>query len=363
MADRVLSLMSGRSPVTVDHFSRNMPLPERRSTILTFIVDDYISTAVPVSSNAVASSAGFNVSPATIRNEVGVLVDEGYLLRPHSSSGAVPAEKGYRHFVGGLDLTSPPPEGLVTMLQRQVDVTPDDVDAWVRIAASVIADLIGALAFITAPRAKMPDVKQIELLRLQDMLVMLVLVLQEARVYRRVIELDRSVNDSQLERARNKVTAEVTGKGVHELAANKDREDIEDDFERQVWHATVDALMHADSVPGERYMSGFGHFMSDPELAAQPAKGALAISALENDDAFADLISGVTYRNQPVVSIGTDNVRPELCDCSVIMCGYGGEVDARGVVGLISPMRTAYSTAIPTVTFAAETLDSMVNRG
>ena len=339
-----------------------MPLPERRSTILTFIVDDYIESAVPVSSNAVVQSGGFNVSSATIRNEMSVLLDAGYLLRPHPSAGAIPSEKGYRHFVGGLDLNSPPPEGLVTLLQRQIDIAPDDVDAWVRIAASVMADLIGALAFITEPRVKMPDVKQIELLRLQDMLVMLVLVLQEARVYRRMIELEREINDSQLERTRNKVTAEVSGRGVDELVARKDREDIEDEFERLVWEATIEALVQADSVPGERHMSGFGRFMSDPDMAAEPAKGAQAISALENDDAFAELIAGITARNQPVVSIGSDNVRPELGNYSVIMCGYGGEISARGVVGLISPMRTAYGRAIPTVTFAAETLDAMVNR-
>ena len=340
-----------------------MALPERRNTILTFIVDDYISSAVPVSSSAVAKSGTFNVSSATIRNEMGVLIEEGYLMRPHTSSGAIPSEKGYRHFVGGLDLSSPPPDGLVSALKRQMDVTPDDVDAWVQIAASVIADIIGALAFITAPRAKMPDVKQIELLRLHDMLVMLVLVLQEARVYRQVIELNREIPDPQLERTRNKVSAQVSGKNVDELVANKDREDIEDDFERQVWEATIEALVHADSVPGVRYMSGFRHFMSDPELVAQPQRGAMALSALENDDAFADLISGVSYGTEPVVWIGTDNNRPELCEHSVIMSGYGGAVNARGVVGLISPMRTAYDRAIPTVSFAAETLDEMVNRG
>ena len=123
-----------------------MALPERRSTILTFIVDDYISTAMPVSSNAVANSGGFNVSSATIRNEMGVLIDEGYLLRPHPSSGAVPSEKGYRHFVGELDKSSQPPDNLVTLLQHQTEVEPDDVDAWVQVTASVIADLIGALA-------------------------------------------------------------------------------------------------------------------------------------------------------------------------------------------------------------------------
>lgn len=345
----------------VESRDTEMPLPERSSTILTFIVDDYISTAMPVSSGAVANSGSFNVSSATIRNEMGLLIEQGYLLRPHPSAGAIPSEKGYRHFVGGLGHSSPP-DDLVTVLQHQMDITPDDVDAWVRIAASVIADLIGALAFITAPRANMPGVKQIEILRLHDMLVMLVLVLQEARVYRRTIELQESVTDPQLERTRNKVTAEVSGKGVRELVAKREREDVEDEFERQVWEATIETLLHADSVPGERYMSGFGHFMSDPELASQPEKAAIALSALENDEAFADLVSGVTYRSDPVVSIGSDNNRPELCDCSLIMCGYGDEIDARGVVGLISPMRTAYDLAIPTVSFAAETLDAMANR-
>jgi len=105
----------------------DMALPERRNTILTFIVDDYISSAVPVSSSTVAKSGTFNVSSATIRNEMGVLIDEGYLLRPHTSSGAIPSEKGYRHFVGGLDFSSPPPDGLVSALKGQMDVTPDDI--------------------------------------------------------------------------------------------------------------------------------------------------------------------------------------------------------------------------------------------
>ena len=339
-----------------------MPLSKRTSTILSFIVDDYISTAAPVSSNAVAQSGNFEVSSATIRNEMSVLIDEGYLSRPHPSSGAIPSEKGYRHFVGGLDYASPPPDGLVAVLRHQANITSDDVDVWVQIAASVIADLIGALAFITAPRARMPDVKQIELLKLHDMLVMLVLVLQEARVYRQLIELEQAIPDPQLEQTRNKVSAQVSGKSISELVANRNRGDIADEFERQVWDATIEALVQVDSVPGERYMSGFRHFMAAPELASQPQRGALAMSALENDDAFANLISGLSYGGVPVVAIGSDNNRPELSDYSVIMCGYGGAINARGVVGLISPMRTPYDRAIPTVGYAAETLDAIANR-
>ena len=339
-----------------------MSLPERSNTILTFIVADYISTATPVSSGAVAKSGGFNVSSATIRNEMGLLIQQGYLLRPHTSAGAIPSEKGYRHFIGSLDQFSTPPDDIVTVLQHQMDITLDDVDAWVRIATSVIADLLGALAFITAPRANMPDIKQIEILRLHDTLLMLILVLQEARIYRRTIELQKSISDPQLERTRNKVTAEVSGKGVRDLVEEKEREDFEDELERQVWETMIETLVSADSVPGERYMSGFSHFLADPELATQPERGAMVLSALENDEAFADLVSGVTYRTEPVVSIGSENNRPELCDYSLIMCGYGDEIDARGVVGLISPMRTAYDLAIPTVSFAAETLDAMANR-
>ena len=339
-----------------------MALPERRSTILTFVVGDYIETANPVSSSAVAVDSGLRVSSATIRNEMGVLKEEGYLLRPHASAGAIPSEKGYRHFVDSLDLGSEPPREFVALLNGQMDFGVDDIDAWVQIASVVVADLIGALAFITTPRSSAAGVKGIELLRLEDMLVMLVLIMHEARVYRQLIELDKTLTNSELELTRNKVNAQLAGKRLDQVTEMSEHGFFGAPFERQVMDATVSVLRRNELAPGERYMSGFSHFISEPEMVADPESGAMAISALESDDAFATLVSGVPDQKQPVIFIGSDNPTPELRDFSVVMCGYGGDVEANGVVGLISPMRTAYDRSIPVVNFTAETLNALVNR-
>ena len=309
----------------------------------------------------VASDGGFSISSATIRNEIGELLDDGYLLRRHASSGAIPSEHGYRHFVGGLEHATPP-EDLVALLQHQLGSISEDLEAWVQIASSVIADLVGALVFITAPRSKMPSVKQVELLRLQDMLVMLVLVLNEARVHRRLIELDCTVSESQIETTRNKVAAEVAGKDVGELMSQRTHDATRDEFEQRIWEATIEALVYSDAVPGARYVSGYHHLLSDRDVNGEPGRGAQTLSALEDDSTFADIISGVSYGSEPIVYIGSENHRPELEECSVIMGGYGGSVNARGVLGIVSPMRTAYDRSIPTVSFAVGVLDSMVNR-
>ncbi len=345
-----------------EYRSRDMALPERQSAILTFVVEDYIETANPVSSNAVAVDSGLRVSSATIRNEMGMLKEDGYLIRPHASSGAIPSEKGYRHFVDSLGLGLEPTRDFVGLLNEQMDFGLEDIDAWVQIASLVVADLIGALAFITTPRSRATGVKGIELLRLQDMLVMLVLIMHEARVYRQLIELNHALTDSELEITRNKVNAQLSGKRLDQVVEMSEHRFSDVPFERQVMDATVSVLRRNELAPGERYMSGFSHFISEPEMVADPESGALALSALESDDAFATLVSGISDHQQPVIFIGSDNPTPELQGFSVIMCGYGADVEANGVVGLVSPMRTAYDRSIPVVNFTADALNTLVNR-
>ncbi len=339
-----------------------MSMSRRRNAILTFIVGDYITTASPIPSNAVAVESGLQVSSATIRNEMMALCEEGYLIRPHASSGAVPSEKGYRHFVDGLDKHSNPPRDFISLLHEQMDFGTEDIDAWVQVTSSIIADLIGALAFITAPRRKSSGVKGVELLRLHDMLIMLVIIMYETRVYRQIIELEQSVTDNEVEHTRNSIKSAISGKELYGLTALGEEHPKRNDFERQVWEAVIGVLKREEAAPGERYVNGVRHFFSEPENMAHPESGAMALSALESDDAFATLASEMSDTRRPMVFIGSDNSRPELQDFSVIMRGYGQETDARGIVGLISPMRIAYDRAIPVVSYTAQTIDSILCR-
>lgn len=338
-----------------------MPLQERRNDILTFIVDDYIASAAPVSSAHVADVCGLNVSSATIRSEMGWLQEAGYLIRPHTSSGAIPSARGYRHFVDGLDTHAPPAE-LTALFQETHSVDADDLEAWVRIAAAVIGDLVGTLAFITAPRTDAPSVRSIELVAVRDMLIMLLVVLQGAEVYRQVIETQRDFAPEEIDRARNIVNSRVAGKKVPEIVSARcsdpatDTAATDDDLPNQVWDATVSTLKRSAMLPGRRHVSGYSKMLSEPELVSDPEIGVTAMEVIEDDAAFSSMVSSVVGTGQLAVSIGSEDVRDGMENLSVIMCSYGHDCAGEGIVGLMSPLRVQYGRAIPVVHYTAQRL-------
>ena len=341
-----------------------MPLQERRNDILTFIVDDYIASGAPVSSGHVADVCGLNLSSATIRSEMGWLREAGYLIRPHTSSGAIPSAQGYRHFVDGLDELTPPVE-LTSLFQDSASVDAEDLEAWARIAAAVIADLVGALAFITAPRIDAPSVRSVELVAVRDMLIMLLIVLQGAEVYRGLIETEREYAPEELDRARNIVNSRVAGRKVPEIVSDEQLPAIggqaEDELPGQVWEATVSTLKQSAMLPGRRHVSGYAKMLAEPELVSDPEIGVVAMEVIEDDAVFGAMASSVVHVKQPVVSIGSEDVRDGMENLSVIMCSYGDDACGHGIVGLMAPLRLRYGRAIPVVHYTAERLGSYVN--
>lgn len=338
-----------------------MVLEERRRDILTFIVDSYIESGSPVSSGQVADRGGLDVSSATIRSEMGWLRDAGYLLRPHPSSGAVPSPQGYRHFVEGLE-ESPPPPGLTTLFQESAHIDFEDIDAWARVASAVIADLVGALAFITSPRFFTPSVRSVELVVVREMLIMLLIVLQGAEVYRGLIETEREVKPSELDRARNFVTSKVAGKSVAELVSSETEIDasLDDPLSSQVWEATVTTLKQSAMLPGRRHVSGYSKMLAEPEMVSDPELGVVAMEVIEDDATFSSMVSPVYDAKAPVVSIGAEDVRKGMENLSVIMCSYGDDHGGHGIVGLMAPLRLQYGRAIPVVHYTADRLGSYV---
>ena len=122
-------------------------LTERKSQILRIIVNDYINTAVPVASSVVAGSEGLEVSPATVRNEMVALEEEGYIHRPHISAGGVPSDKGYRQLVDWLGVLTDVGVSDAYHVRTSLEESPEDVDEWANTAASILASLLDTVAF------------------------------------------------------------------------------------------------------------------------------------------------------------------------------------------------------------------------
>lgn len=342
-----------------------MTIADRRSDILNFIVDEYISLGTPVSSGKVADRIGLGVSSATIRTEMGWLCEAGYLNRPHASSGAVPSATGYRHFVDGLAEMSPPPE-LEGLFQSEPRVAAEDLDAWARMASEMIADLIGTLAFITSPRMQAPTVRSVELVAVHDMLIRLLVVLQGAEVFRGMIETDREVAPDEIDRARNFVTSKVAGRTVADLidvdAAADDADASAEPLCTLAWAATMETLMQSHALPGRRHVSGHAKMLAEPDVASDPEIGVAAMEALEDDATFGTIISTASSDGSPVVAIGPQDYLEGMENLSVIMCSYGQLDDVRGVVGLMGPLRVHYERAIPAVNYTAERMGEYVDR-
>ncbi len=173
-------------------------LPSRTETVLKTIVRRYIEEAVPVASQSLVGLSGLNVSSATLRNEMAYLEKEGYILRPHTSAGSVPTDKGYRYYVETLgDLELPLVEQrLISHLFHQVERR---LEEWLILTARLLARLVQTAVVVSKPKAKNSRLKHLELVSLKDTLALLILILYGARIKQELISFDRAMSISELE--------------------------------------------------------------------------------------------------------------------------------------------------------------------
>ena len=176
-------------------------LSERAGTILNILVAEYIHSAVPVASEEIARRSSTKVSPATVRNAMSHLTDEGYISRPHVSAGAIPSDLGYRHYVQSLDEPPELPVVVQQKIQRDFSQAEPDLEAWSRQCATVLSDLTASLAVVTVPWARSPRVKHIQLVFLEEFLALLVVVLQETRLLRRLLAVAQPLTQEILDQS------------------------------------------------------------------------------------------------------------------------------------------------------------------
>lgn len=164
-------------------------LTSRRQTVLKIVVQEYINKGLPVASETISRNYQLGVSPATIRNDMAYLEETGYIARPHISAGAIPLNKAYRHYVESLvrSIELPPGERrLIGNLFQDVEM---EFEKWAKLAASLLSNLIRTIAVVTPPKTPKCRFKHLELVKLQEFLVLLVLVLQQSKLTRQFVPI------------------------------------------------------------------------------------------------------------------------------------------------------------------------------
>lgn len=331
-------------------------LSVRTGKILNSIVGQYIDRAVPVPSQVIASDPEMGVSPATVRNEMAYLEQEGYLIRPHTSAGCIPSDKGYRYYVESIENVKLPPaeERLISHIFHQVE---KEVEAWLRLTATLLARLVQNVAVVSLPKSADCKLKHMELLALQDTLALAVVVLYGARVKQKLLAFDQAVSQSSLTIISNKLNAAYSGLTNQQISAK----DMElSPLEQQVTDHLIEIMQAEDMQEYEEPLLDGWHFMlNQPEFSHSDRMRTL-MELVEQRSLLKVIIPEGLSQQAVHVIIGEENRVKAIQNCSVVISQYGLPDEATGTLGVVGPTRMPYSHAIPTVHYLSSVLSELV---
>jgi len=328
----------------------------RTEAILKSIVGEYIAKATPVPSETIARDCKLGISPATIRNEMAYLEQEGYIFRPHPSAGSIPSDKGYRYYVESLKGVGLPlaERRLISHLFHQVE---RELEEWLSLSATLIAQLVQNVAVVTMPKPVDCQFKYLELVALQDLLALVVLVLRGARVRQQLITFDQVMSQPGLTAIANKLNAAYSGLTGSQILAK----DIElSPSERQVTDCLIKIMQAEDEQEYEKpYLDGLHFMLNQPEFAHSQRMLAL-VELVEHRNLLKTIVPQRLASYGVQVIIGKENKEEVIHDYSVVICRYGLPKEAVGTIGVFGPTRMPYARTISTVDYLSSVLDRLV---
>jgi heat-inducible transcriptional repressor len=329
-------------------------LTPRRAQILGLVVHEYITTAQPVSSKALASGYGLGVSAATIRSELARLEDEGYITHPHTSAGRVPSDTGYRVYVESLM------EEVAVGTDEQRTITHQfhqaaGLEEWLSLAATVLAGAVGNLAVVTRPRRRVAHLRQVQFVHLVDATVLVIVVVDDGRVRERIVTLAEPTRQEEMARLAERLNAQLaegTAENVRAAVAPEDS-----DVSRLL--NAVASLLEEYEGAEDTFVHGIQDVLAQPEFSTvdRMLEAVRHLEAYELRRALPrpDELGGATQ-----VLIGRENEVSWMQAWSVIVAGYGAQDGAAGTVAVVGPSRMEYARALPRVRYLATLLTEVL---
>ena len=322
-------------------------LDDRKLAVLRAIVEDYVSTNEPVGSRTLVDRHNLDVSPATIRNDMAVLEEQGYIVQPHTSAGRIPTDKGYRLFVDKLSAIKPfsaaERRAIETFLAGAYDL--DDV---VMRTVRLLAQLTRQVAVVQYPSLSKSSVRHVELVPLSDRRLLLVLITDTGRVEQRVVELPASYDEDSIMQLRAVLNACLDGRKLTDVASVV--AELPDRVERReranaaaVFSVILETLVGRHE---EKIIVGGASNLT----AADFSQGLREVlEALEEQVVLMRLLGESDDQSSVTVRIGAENDVLGLRTASVVAVGYGSADRPLAKLGVVGPTRMDYPTAMGAV--------------
>ncbi len=331
---------------------------DRRRRVLSALVEEYIASAQPVGSKNLVDRYDLGCSPATVRNELSILEETGYVFQPHVSAGRMPTDSGYRSFVdeltGAIDgITQAEAEELAA----EYFATAAEIDDLMKHTSVMLSQLTHYVAVVLAPTISLARIRRLDLLSMGAQRAVFVLITEQGQVVNRHIKLPSEATPERIAEVEHALNASLQGKRADQIRVLRDALSSPDGGSVDTLMTTLldevlDALQEADR--DRLHHVGMPDLLTLPEFTDSEQVRPL-VGLLEDGLAMLETLHDVMQSGGVTVRIGSENTASELGNLSLVATKYGtGNAD--GIVGVIGPTRMDYNRAITAVRCVADGL-------
>lgn len=330
-------------------------LDERKTAILRAVVQEYIGTGQPVGSTHIANAPGISVSSATVRNEMAVLEQEGFLAQPHTSAGRIPTDKGYRFFVDHLSQPGRLDDVKVTQVRQFFDGAHGRMEELLARTSQLVAGLTNYASVIVGPKLERVEVRTVQIVGLSARQALVVIVMSNGSVESQHLEFDQEIPETHLTAVTMHLQRHLVGRTLaDDVTVNSSGDQLVDALSRKA----MEAIRRMDS--DDPVFVGGASSMAAAFEAVDVVRQVL--QTLEQQYLVVSLVRDILDRGLSV-SIGAEHGIEPLASCSVVVSPVVVDGQQLGTVGVLGPTRMDYPQALATVEVVSDRLGRRLGEG
>ena len=338
-----------------------MDINERAQKVLQAVIDSYIQTGLPVGSALLARRYDFSLSSATLRNIMAELEELGFLTHPHTSAGRVPTDRGYRYYIDTLISFDRDTAEIREQLEQAATPQSGELHQLMEEASQFLAKLSHHTSVVVAPAEPAGRYKHIEFVRLRSNQVLIIFVTNTGAVLNKLVELDESVSQHEL----NSFSA-FLDEELEDLTLTEVRERLYERLreEKAVFLRLLEQTFQASQEVRERdadkvFIGGASQLFDTPEFADVEKLRSL-FRAFEDKYKFLKLLDKTSEAQGIKVFIGAENPFFEMQGCSLVVGNYRAGTTV-GTLGVIGPVRMQYKQVIQIVDYTSRLLSRILD--
>lgn len=337
-----------------------MKLSERKRKILQLVVDDYISTAQPVSSKSITEKYMKDVSSATVRSELAGLEEMGYLTQLHTSSGRVPSVEAYKLYVSELMDKSKLTTKEVGVIKSAFKDHADNLETVVQNAVKVISELTDYTSVAYTSLNEKDKIVKIELFRYKPTQALLLIVTENTLIRDKFISIPETMADAQIAEASSLISRLFVGKEFGEVVGLG--EVVAKEFEgyREIFDGVMSAIEdYLEKNNADVILEGEGKILNHPEYNdSEKVKNFLSVVTSKNK--LAGLLADNTDNIEISIKIGGDEDKEMPKDCSLVTATYSASGVKIGTYGVIGPLRMDYQKVVSVLEGVGKILEDIL---